>query len=108
MSTALQLLGALGSTLCFVLVDYLSVRWWESNSNWYVPSLLVVSFGAYYLFGWVGQVTSLSVTSGLINTGIVIGSIIVGIFIRHDVLDVQQKIGLLFAIVAVGLLTIHR
>lgn len=92
----------------FVLVDWLSVKWFESANVLYAPVLVVVALAACWLFGWVGHMTSLSITSGLINTGIVMGTILVGILMRKDVLDIQQKIGLITAVVAVALITFHK
>ena len=91
----------------FILIDWLSVKWFESGNLIYIPLLSILGLTAYWLFGWVSNMTSLSITSGLINTGIVIGTILVGIFIRNDVLDFQQKTGLFTAIIAIALLTIH-
>ena len=96
------------SVFLFVLIDWLSVKWFESGALFYAPILALVGLIAYWLFGWVANLTSLSVTSGLINTGIVIGSIFVGIFIRKDMLDLQQKIGLATAVLAIALLTIRK
>lgn len=108
MDLLFRLTIAFVSTSLFVLIDWFSVRWYETGSIMYVPILLALALCAYWTFGWVTHMTSLSTTSGLINTGIVVGSILVGVFIRKDVLDLQQKIGLLTAIASVGLLTIHR
>lgn len=90
----------------FVFADWLSVKWFESGNMFYIPIVAVIALFAYWLFGWVSHHITLSVTSGLINTGIVVGSILVGILIRKDILIIEQKIGLLFAIAAVALLTI--
>ena len=94
--------------LLFVFVDWFSVKWFETGNFLYAPLIAVLATAAYWIFGWVSNHTSLSVTSGLINTGIVVGTILVGIFVRKDVLDAQQKIGLITAISSVALLTIHR
>ena len=99
---------AIISVLLFVLIDWFSVKWFESGSHFYAPIIAILALSAYWLFGWLSHTTSLSVTSGLINTGIVIGTILVGIFLRKDVLDLQQKIGLVTAILTVALLTIHK
>ncbi|TSD00335.1 MAG: hypothetical protein Greene101449_205 [Candidatus Peregrinibacteria bacterium Greene1014_49] len=101
---AAPLLAVIG----FVLADWFSVKWFESGNIYYLPIIATLAVFAYWLFGWVSSATSLSITSGLINTGIVIGSIAMGLFLRNDTLDLQQKIGLILAVLAVGLITIHR
>jgi drug/metabolite transporter (DMT)-like permease len=99
--------AAVASVILFVLVDFFSVKWVETGKAIYIPVLIFLGLAAYRTFGWVGAQTSLSITSGLINTGIVIGSILVGILIRHDSLDLQQRIGLILAVVAIGILTVR-
>jgi multidrug transporter EmrE-like cation transporter len=59
----------------------------------------------YILFGKLNESTSLSIASGLVNMTIIIGTVLVGVFIFHDALTTKQIIGLLFAILAVALMS---
>lgn len=94
------------SASAFVLCDYLSANWGKNNSVVSLFIMFSIAPIAYVLFGILNRTKSLSVSSGLVNMLLLIGTILVGIFIFKDQLNIKQIIGLIFAITAIGLLAI--
>jgi drug/metabolite transporter (DMT)-like permease len=98
------------AAILFVGVDSLSALWARQGNYgsqralFYLASMCVVGPIAYALFGYLTQRVGVSVTSGLVNTSIVIGTILVGILFFHDAVTTRQIIGLVLAVLAVALL----
>lgn len=94
----------LGSALLFILSDSLSANWGKNGNVWSLVIMCFVAPVGYVLFGLLNRNTSLSVSSGLVNIFLIIGTILIGIFYFDDVLTTRQSFGLIFAIIAVILL----
>lgn len=94
----------IGSALLFIASDYLSAYWGKMGNASSLLLAFVTAPVGYYLFGLLNRNNSLSVSSGLVNTILIIGTILIGIFYFHDVITLKQKIGLVFAVTAVMLL----
>jgi drug/metabolite transporter (DMT)-like permease len=113
MNMWLQVLFALSSISLFVFVDYTSTRWVElvpTEGYWtlrLLGVLIAAPLGAL-AFGWVATRLGLAAVAALINTGIVVGGVFVGILIRGDQLTAGQKVGLVLGLVAMVLLCLGR
>ncbi|GEM_PF-6926201 len=62
--------------------------------------MLVVAPVGLICFGLVGARMGLAAVSAYINTGIVVGGVIVGVLIRGETLTIYQKVGLVFGFIA--------
>ena len=102
---------AVSSALLFILCDALSAKWarveggrYSLTAVLYVGAMIILATASYLLFGLLTKRVGVSVSSGLVNTSIVIGTILLGIFYFRDHLTVREAIGLMFAIVSVIML----
>ncbi|MBP9773124.1 MAG: hypothetical protein KBD00_00660 [Candidatus Peribacteraceae bacterium] len=94
----------IGATGLFILSDALAANWAKNDSPVSIALLLALAPLGYIFFGYLNKIRSLSVSSGLVNMFLLIGTILVGVFIFNDSITVKQIIGLCFAFVAVFLL----
>jgi len=96
-----QWLLIIGSTAVFILCDSFAANWGKSNGKISLLLLFVLSPVGYILFGILNSTKSLSVSSGLVNMGLLVGTVLVGVFYFHDELTARQMAGLIFAVMAV-------
>ncbi len=88
----------------FIVSDSLSANWGKTGN---MSSLILVCLIApvgYFFFGLLNRNNSLSVSSGLVNMILIIGTIFMGIFYFKDDITPRQKLGLIFAVTAVVLM----
>ena len=94
----------IGSAALFILSDFFSANWGKTGSiKSLILMFLLAPFG-YLLFGLLNKSTSLSISSGLVNMILLIGTILVGFFYFHDAVTTRQIIGLSFALIAIVLM----
>jgi hypothetical protein len=88
----------------FIFCDSLAADWAKSNSM--VSLFIIFSLAplSYILFGILNRDSTLAVNSGLVNMGIIIGTVFVSIFVFNDEITIRQSIGLITAIISVGLM----
>lgn len=99
-----QIIFVLITTGFFVAGNVITSYWAKTNNNLlWIPIIISASIG-YFLFGLMLKQTNLSVSSGLVDAGIVIFSILIGIFIFKDIVTAKQAIGLILACLAVILI----
>lgn len=104
MSTLTKILLGISVASIFVLSDYLSAQWGKTSSTTFFVLMVVTAPIAYIFFGVMAKWNGLAVTSGLVNTWIVIGSIAVGLVFFKEKITQVQTVGLLLAVLAVYLL----
>jgi hypothetical protein len=92
------------SAAIFVLSDTLSASWGKTGNRFSLIAMLITAPLGYIAFAILNKNTTLSVSSGLVNIFLLIGTICVGIFYFGDSLTIRQGAGLVFATVAVVLL----
>jgi multidrug transporter EmrE-like cation transporter len=92
------------SASLFVFCDYLSTNWARTNNMNSIVLVFVLGPIAYILFGLLTRIKSVSISSGIVNMFLLIGTILVGIFIFKDHLDIKQIFGLILALIAVILM----
>jgi drug/metabolite transporter (DMT)-like permease len=113
MTVTLQVLLALFSVSVFVFCDYTITRWVEladTNGYWTWRPLaagIAAPLGAV-AFGLVATRMGFAVVSAFINTGIVVGGVLIGIVIRGDQLTNWQKAGVVFGLLAMIFLCLGR
>jgi drug/metabolite transporter (DMT)-like permease len=113
MNVGYQVLVGLFSIGLYVFCDYTITRWAELIQpqgfwTWRLLAVLILAPVGIVAFGLVGARMGLSAVSGFINTGIVVGGVLVGVFLRGDQLTVCQKVGLVFGFVAMVLLNVGK
>lgn len=99
-----RILFVLFTASFFVICDTLSAYWGRNGGVWYLVSIIALAPLGYLMFALLNRTNSLSVSSGLVNTMIIIGTIMIGILGFQDALTVKQGVGLFFAVLAVGLM----
>ncbi len=92
------------SAALFVYCDYLSTNWARFNSLYSIVGVFVLAPIGYILFGLLTRSKTVSVSSGLVNMFLLIGTILVGIFLFKDALSIKQEMGLVLAVIAIALL----
>src|SRR5205823_8430525 len=100
-----QLIVGLASVCLFVFCDYTITRWAELTKTegiwtWRLFAMLIAAPLSTICFGLVGARMGLAAVSAYINTGIVVGGVLVGVLIRGDFLTSYQRVGLVFGFVA--------
>ena len=88
----------------FVAGNMITAQWAKTGNNLlWIPVFISAAIG-YVLFGYLIKQTNLSISAGLVDAGIVVFSILIGIFILKDAVDAKQVAGLILACLAVILL----
>ena len=99
-----QLLFILVTTGFFVAGNTITAQWAKTNNHLlWIPIFISAAIG-YVLFGLLVKQTNLAIGTGLVDALLVVISILIGIFIFKDVINIQQAVGLVFACIAVVLL----
>lgn len=89
----------------FVICDALSAAWGKSGDPWYLTLVFALAPLGYLLFGIINNTRTLSVSSGLVNSVIVISTVFIGIFYFGDELTIKQTLGLVCAVAAILLVS---
>jgi drug/metabolite transporter (DMT)-like permease len=95
-------LAVFGSIGLLVTCDGLASNTWDERS---VRLVLLVGFcgcSGYVLFAYLCSVLPLAIVSGLVNTGIVAGAILWGMFLKGQSLDRHQKVVVGCALLTIG------
>jgi drug/metabolite transporter (DMT)-like permease len=113
MNVAYQALLGFLSVSLFVFCDYTIIRWAELVKSdgiltWRLLGVAIAGPLGVVAFGFVGEKMGLGPASGFINTGNVVGGVLVGIMLRGDVLTTYQKIGLVFGLIAIVLINLGK
>lgn len=104
MNPFFQFLFVLVTTGFFVAGNSLTAHWAKTSQHFlWIPIFLSAMIG-YILFGFLIKQTNFSISVGLVDSLIIVLSILIGIFIFKDTVNVQQGLGLVFACLAVILL----
>jgi len=97
--------------LCCVLFLYCDAAcsWLGTTGRWqYALQILLVSPVAYCCFAALCRQSQLSVASPAVNLGMAVGGVVIGVCVNKDSLDLQQKLGIGCAFLAMCLLLIRR
>jgi len=113
MTRGLQLLVALLSVTVFVFCDYTITRWIELAETegywtWRLPVAAITAPLGAIAFGLVATRMGFAVVSALINTGIVVGGVLIGLVLRGDHLTNWQKTGVILGLLAMIFLCLGR
>jgi|SRR3989344_8201212 len=104
MNTLYQFLFVFITAGFFIASNVITTYWAKTNNHLlWIPIFISASIG-YILFGLLIKQTNLSISTGLIDSLLLIISILIGIFILKDVINIQQTVGLILACLAVILL----
>lgn len=101
MSQLFQLIIAALSASFFVASNVVASHWAKTSQHWLWLPIFGMAATGYILFGVLIKQSNLSISAGLVDTIIVIGSILIGTLFLQDALTTRQTIGLVFAILAV-------
>lgn len=93
------------SASLFIASDSFSAKWGKSGSLWALGLMFILAPMGYLMFGLLNRNTTLSVSSGLVNMMLLIGTVLIGIFVFKDELTTRQTAGLVLAFVALGLMS---
>lgn len=92
------------STVLFIFSDSLAANWSKNNS---FNSLLILFFCAplgYVFFGLLNRDRTLATSSGIVNMGLLIGTVLVSLLYFNEAINLRQTVGLIFAFLAMCLL----
>ncbi len=92
------------STLLFILSDSLSAQWGKMGGRYILFGIVIVAPLGYIFFGILNRHRSLASSSGIVNMGLLIGTVLMSYFFFKEPLNIRESIGILFAIVAIFLL----
>jgi|SRR3989344_5912959 len=101
-----QFLFVLVTTGFFVIANVITSQWAKTGQHLlWIPIFLSAIIG-YTLFGLLIRQyqNSLSIAVGVVDALLVVVSILIGVFILKDVVNLKQVFGLIFACLAVMLL----
>ena len=98
------LLLVVATTLLFIISDSLAANWGKSNNLSSLFILFITGPIGYILFGVLNRDKSLAASSGAVNMGLLIGTILVSLFYFNESINLSQIIGLFFAFAAMYLL----
>lgn len=109
MSLGPQVLVGLLSIGVYVFCDYTITRWAEQIQGegiwtWRLFCVVLLTPLGIVAFGLVGARMGLAAVSASVNTGIVVGGVLVGVLLRGEQLTVSQKVGLVLGFLAMLLL----
>src|SRR3989344_3260269 len=104
MNTLYQFLFALITAGFFIASNVITAYWVKTNNNLLWIAVFISASIGYIFFGSLIKQTNLSISTGLVDTLLLIISILIGIFILKDVINIQQTVGLILACLAVILL----
>ncbi len=99
-----RILLVLVTAAFFVTCDTLSAHWGRNGGILYLLLIINLAPIGYFLFAFLNRSNSLSISSGMVNMVIIIGTIAIGVFGFHDALTAKQIIGLILAVCAVILM----
>jgi len=88
----------------FIICDTMSAYWGRNGGVIYLILIINLAPIGYFLFAFLNRTNSLSISSGLVNMMLIIGTVSIGIFGFHDALTIRQMVGLTFSIIAVALM----
>lgn len=91
----------LTSTLLFILCDTLAANWSKNNNNLSIVALAFLAPVGYIFFGLINKDRTLATSSGIVNMGLLIGTVLMSIFFFREGMTSSQMVGLIFAILAV-------
>jgi hypothetical protein len=97
-------------TILSTLTDTLGTLWWERKQTALLIATIALSPLVFLSFGYVGSHLGLARASGLTNSLIVAGPILIGITFRHELrqLALPQIFGMAFVLLGITLLALFK
>lgn len=90
----------------FIICDSFSAHWGKTGSTRSLWLFVLLSPLSYFVFAFINRRIDLAVAGALVNTLIVVGAVMVGVFVFGETLSVRQYVGIGMALVAVTLLNV--
>lgn len=96
--------------LLSTIADTLGTTYWENRRLIALAAVVVLGPVVFLLFGYVGANQGLATASGITNSLIVAGPIVVGLVARRELeqLAVPQLLGLLLILAGLGAVALFR
>ncbi len=97
-------------TILSTLTDTLGTLWWERKQTVLLIATIALSPLVFLSFGYIGSHLGLARASGLTNSLIVAGPILIGITFRHELrqLALPQIFGMAFVLLGITLLALFK
>ena len=97
-------------TILSTLTDTLGTLWWERKQTALLIATIALSPLVFLSFGYIGSHLGLARASGLTNSLIVAGPILIGITFRHELrqLALPQIFGMAFVLLGITLLALFK
>jgi multidrug transporter EmrE-like cation transporter len=95
-----------GCAAIFILCDSLSAHWGKTGHKHSLALFVVLAPFSYALFALINKRIDLAIAGALVNTIIVVGAVLVGVFVFREQLSTTQYIGIGLALVSVTLLNV--
>jgi hypothetical protein len=97
-------------TILSTLTDTLGTLWWERKQTALLIATIALSPLVFLSFGYIGSHLGLARASGLTNSLIVAGPILIGIAFRHELrqLALPQIFGMAFVLLGITLLALFK
>lgn len=89
------------TTFLFILSDSLAANWGKNHSFTSLAFLFITAPIGYIFFGLINKQKTLAVSSGIVNVGLILGTILVSFSYFQESLSLKQIVGLTCAILAV-------
>lgn len=98
----------IGCAVISTLADTMATLYWESRRPLHLFATLGLAPLVFVLFGYVGAKQGLATASGLTNSLIVAGPILVGLVLRREAqhLSSLQLVGLLLIFTGIGMVVL--
>ncbi len=97
-------------TILSTLTDTIGTLWWERKQTALLIATIALSPLVFLSFGYIGSHLGLARASGLTNSLIVAGPILIGITFRHELrqLALPQIFGMAFVLLGITLLALFK
>ena len=95
----------IASSSLFIISDSLSAHWGKTGSVKSLLFLIPLAPLGYLLFGLLNRKMSLGASASLVNLMIVLGAVLIGKLYFHEMLTIPQYVGIIFAIMAIALIS---
>lgn len=101
-------LTALACAVASTLADTLGTLYWEGRRPGHLLATIALAPFVFLLFGYVGAQRGLAMASGLTNSLVVAGPLLVGLVVRREFADLSgaQRAGLLVTLAGLVLIVL--
>lgn len=88
------------STILFIVSDSLAADWSKNNHKISLLALFFIAPLGYIFFGLLNKDRTLATSSGIVNMGLLIGTVLVSALFFEESINFKQTLGISLALIA--------